>query len=128
MADDWQEMMDAAGVIASANGLEFHELRNAWSHKYVEENASFFEGHGVTASDGNHFLYDAVKHSTMELARFAADLGDKRAERNRIVGEIAASSGQAPELVLQQLREFFAPVDPTGIDCHEAYESAGDLA
>lgn len=108
--DDWQSVMDAATEMATANGLEFYELRNAWGNLCVERDAEFYEGQGVTASDMNHMLYGAVKHDTMELARLAAKLGTAKAERNRIVASIAETSGQAPELVLQQLREFFRPL------------------
>lgn len=109
MTDDWQSTMDAATLMANANGLTFSDLRNAWGRQCVERDAEFYEDQGVTSSDMNHMLYSAVKHDTMELARFAAKLGEEKEQRDAIVNSIAKASGQHPTLVLQQLREFFAP-------------------
>lgn len=109
--EDWQSTMDAATQMAEANGLEFHELRNAWGRRQVERDAEFYKDQGVTASDMNHMLYDAVKHDTMALARFAAKLGSDKAQRTSIVYAVAEAAGIHPDLALQQLREFCAPVD-----------------
>ena len=109
--NDWQSVMDDATAIAEAHGLEFYELRNAWGQRAVEEDRDFYEGHGVTASDGNHFLYSGIKSRKDEVEALASKLGSDKAERTCIVNSIAEASGQAPELVLQQLREFFAPVE-----------------
>ena len=111
MTNDWDAVMADATAIAQEAGLQFHELRNAWGNAEVERDAEFYDGHGVTCSDMNHMLYGAMKSYRDEVVRFAQRLGRDCAERNRIINDIAQASGQHPDLVLQQLREFFAPLE-----------------
>ena len=107
--DDWQSVMQEAGFIATLHGIEFYELRNAWGNAEVEADREFYEGHGVTSSDMNHMLYGAMKSRRDEVEALAERLGRDKRDRDAIVNRIAEESGQHPTLVLQQLREFFAP-------------------
>lgn len=107
--NDWDTVMQEATFIALTHGIEFYELRNAWGRREVERDAEFYEGHGVTCSDMNHMLYGAMRTERHEVEALAERLGKDRRERNRIVNSIAEATGQHPDLVLQQLREFVAP-------------------
>lgn len=110
MSADWTETMNDIESFAKSLGLEFHEVRNAWGQREIDADRDFYKDQGVTCSDMNHMLYGAYKSQPEEVDAFIERLARDKRDRQAIVDSIAATSGQAPELVLQQLREFFAPI------------------
>lgn len=104
MTQDWQAVMDEATTLAAAHGLEFHELRNEFGRLCVEEDAEFYEGHGVTASDMNHMLYGGMKARREEVEDCARKLG----ERNALIDSMRAP-GQSRADALEGIRRLLAP-------------------